>query len=218
MSLENTTKLITYAKIKLQKEGLEMNPTEALELLKKHEVTNNMKMLRHWIRKGEIIATLTSSKQGYIINESSLKEFIKFKEEKKEQMKILDEEILTEYYNRGYDQGKAYASLKIKEREKELILKDCYEQEISFTIVDLEKNKRISRRVIDFFRMLGTEIVSIKILGDWALIDETRDLIDISLLPYPNRQLKTRLRDAFLDLTADSLKNEMEYTKTKPET
>ena len=53
-----------------------MTIQEALTVLQDNHITNSVQMLRRWIRQGKIKATMRSRKEGYLVDLSSLNEFM----------------------------------------------------------------------------------------------------------------------------------------------
>jgi len=70
------------------------------------------------------------------------------------------------------------------------------------------------QKVLDYLQLVDLKHITIGILGSWAIIEETNELIDIDLLPYPNRQLKTRLRQAFIDIIKRKIEEEKKLKRS----
>jgi len=191
-----------------------MNTKKALEYLKLEGITNSDQVLRRWIRQGKIQATLLSRASGYEIDEESLFAFIKEKQTKEEDItnrmdyqkgyKMGDKRG----FKSGYRLGKLEGDDQLKSREKELIQKELYEETYIYNYYELEKKKQAPKKVLDFMYSLDLIELKIGVLGSWAMLEQTHDLIDIDRLPYPNRRLETRLRQGLVELMEEKLKEE----------
>lgn len=179
-----------------------MNVDEALKYLEKKQITTSRQMLLRWVRQGKIDAKLPSRIKGYEIDPISLERFAM-----KKQISGTDGSIKkTSAYQLGFKDGEKAARLKdgeeiilrrelaikyvIKDREKELINKGAYTDTI--VVENSSKLPVASQRYMNAFE---ANQFTFRILGSWALVEETCDLIDIEYLDYPNRKLRTRLRD-----------------------
>ena len=179
-----------------------MNTTQALKRLEQAGVTSSLQMLRRWLRQGKIEAVLLSNKEGYQINEQSLEEFIGRKQ-------FLDTEDPLQHqlaYKQGYQAGvlagrkeatqqalekrEVMIAHELKEYQKALILKKCYEEVIEINYFDDKLPLKIKR----FLDSFGSRTVQFGILGQFALFEGV-DLIELDNLPYPNRKLQKRLEN-----------------------
>ncbi|MGF2190846.1 hypothetical protein ACQUD0_10960 [Vagococcus fluvialis] len=179
-----------------------MDTNQALERLEQAGITSSKQMLRRWLRQGKIESTLISKKQGYDIDEKSLKEFI-VRKQFMETDNPLEHQLA---YQKGYQAGvldgrksataeaverrDAMIAYQIKEYEKSLILKKCYEETIEINYF-AEKTPLKVKRALDSF---GSRKVYFGILGQFALFEGV-DLIELADLPYPNRTLHKRLEN-----------------------
>lgn len=188
-----------------------MTVEEAMKLLQIYQITNSKQMLYRWIRQGKIEATQLSKRAGYDINSVSLTNFINMK--KNESTIGLNNATFKKGYDLGYkegyiagkDIGHLQSKHAVKEREKVLIQKELYEDFYTFNYFDLEKKKQATKKVLNYLWKMDMKNIKIGILGSWAMIEETHELIEIDTLPYPNRHLKTRLRTALIDLVNASI-------------
>lgn len=172
-----------------------MNTTQALKRLEQAGITSSLQMLRRWLRQGKIDAELLSKKQGYEINEKSLEEFIVRKQ-------FLDTEDPIQHqlaYKKGYQAGivagreeatqqalekrEAMIVHELKEYQKALILKKCYEEVIEINYFD----DKLPLKVQPFLDDFGSRTVRFGVLGQFALFEGD--------LPYPNRTLRKRLEN-----------------------
>lgn len=191
-----------------------MNTKEALQLLKNTGITNSNQMLLRWIRQGKIAATMTARSEGYEIDQNSLFDFIHEKQRHPSEIeKTIDYQVgyrkgRKEGLEAGYQQGLEKAEESVKKREKELIQKEFYETSFSFNYFDLAKKKQAPKKVLAFMYSLDLIELKIGVLGSWAMLKQTYDLIDIDRLPYPNRRLETRLRQGLVELMEEKLKEE----------
>lgn len=184
-----------------------MKVEQALEIMKKEGITSSKQMVWRWIKQGKIRATLTSKKQGYEIDAESLQQFISQKKTAVKDRRRSDEAAFQEGYDQGYQAGFKFAKSNqdylikqaVKEREKSLIEKGSYEEKISFSRFEAAKDKAARPGLANYLKMLGIDTIEIIVLGSWAMQIELGILINIDLLPYPNRRLKTRLREAFTE-------------------
>ena len=179
-----------------------MKVDEALDYLKRCQVTSSRQMLLRWIRQGKIQAKMNSKYEGYEINQASLELFAtqkKYSERDQSQKS-------TANYKAGYEDGfkaalkeqgeeqrsrrESDVAFAIRNREKELIEAGAYTERI--VILRTDKLPTASLR---YMNSVEARQFAFRILGSWALVEETRDLIDIDYLDYPNRKLHTRLRD-----------------------
>ena len=78
----------------------------------------------------------------------------------------------------------------LKEYQKNLILKHCYEETIEINYFDNKIPLKV-QRALDRF---GFRTVQFGILGQFALFEGV-DLIEWTDLPYPNRTLRKRLEN-----------------------
>ncbi len=191
-----------------------MNTKQALKYLKLEGITNSDQVLRRWIRQGKIKAKLPSRATGYDIDEESLFAFIKEK-----QTNVEDRTNRMDYqrgyqagdkkgFKSGYRLGRLEGEDQLKSREKELIKKELYEETYTYNYYDLAKKKQAPKKVLDFMYSLDLIELKIGVLGSWAMLEQTHDLIDINRLPYPNRRLETRLRQGLIELMGEKLKEE----------
>lgn len=179
-----------------------MNTTQALKRLEQAGVTSSLQMLRRWLRQGKIEAVLLSKKEGYQINEQSLEEFIVRKQ-------FFDTEAPLQHqlaYKQGYQAGvlagrkeatqqalekrEMMIAHELKEYQKKLILKHCYEETIEINYFDPKLPVKVQRFLDDF----GSRTIQFGILGQFALFEGV-DLIEWTDLPYPNRTLRKRLEN-----------------------
>ena len=70
-----------------------------------------------------------------------------------------------------------------------MIYKGLYEERL--TLDDLDLPPLLAER---YLREKGFRSLRLNLLGSWAMIVETKQLIDLELLPYPNRSNKARLK------------------------
>ena len=92
----------------------------------------------------------------------------------------------------------AMIAYQIKEYEKSLILKKCYEETIEINYFD-EKLPQKVKKALDTF---GSRKVTFGILGQFALFENV-DLIELTDLPYPNRTLQKRLENWLVEQYKD---------------
>ena len=178
-----------------------MTTEEALLLLKLDNITTSPQMLRRWIRQGKIKATMNTRKEGYVIDNQSFYDFLNTK--KTEQSK--NKESLPGYtigYKEGYKSAKEnqeyLINLAIKEREEELIRKGLFEDTITYTKNEILTKFPQRKELKDDLELLDINKVTLNHLGNWIFDPYFHILIDINLLPYPNRHLKTRLKDWYV--------------------
>lgn len=62
-----------------------------------------------------------------------------------------------------------------------------------------------------FFKLLEIKSVIINVIGSSPRVEHTLEMIDIRYIPNSNRKLRTRLKDTFLDIMIDKLKEEHVY-------
>src|SRR5699024_1801768 len=89
-------------------------------------------------------------------------------------------------FKSGYRLGRLEGEDQLKSREKELIKKELYEETYTYNYYDLAKKKQAPKKVLDFMYSLDLIELKIGVLGSWAMLEQTHDLIDINRLPYPN--------------------------------
>lgn len=181
-----------------------MNLQEALAILKEKQITDSIQMLRRWIRQGKIEASMVSKKEGYIIEENSLNDFIKEKQKGSKQPKYDPVATLTDNrntYEAGLKDGAGVREYVVQEavskREKELILKGLKEDTIRYSSTDLLKGFPNKMALQEHFIMLKITSVALNHLGMWLYDDNFGILIDIRELPYPNRSLKVRAKKEY---------------------
>jgi hypothetical protein len=189
--------------------GETMNIQQALEILQQEDITSSAQMIRRWIRQGKIKANLSSKKEGYKIDDNSLQAFVIEKKRNnitsnfnEDTLSRNERLIFNEGYKDGFRKGKENQEFFIKDavrnREKELIQKGVFEKEFEFSYSEFKKSKLFKSEVADYFQLLSIHTITVRLLGDWAAVVEFGYYIDISILPYANRQLRTRLRDDIL--------------------
>ncbi|MEI5992320.1 hypothetical protein A5881_003876 [Enterococcus termitis] len=196
-----------------------MNLQEALEKLEAKSVTTSTQMLRRWIRQGKIKATLPSKKEGYIIDQESLNHFIAVKEQTLKN--VNESSTSTEEYNRGWQDGYSQAKKNreniiseiLRKKEIEFLKKGFYEEQYIYTRKDLAASKKMTIGVDKFLTLLEMNEVTINVIGLNARVENTLEMIDIRYLANPNRRLKTRLRDEFIEMMQDSLNKEKAIKK-----
>jgi hypothetical protein len=149
-----------------------------------------------------VFQVLLPKKQSYEINEQSLEAFIVRKQ-------FLETEAPAQYqsaYKKGYQAGVLVGRKKttqqalekredmiaceLKEYQKNLILKHCYEEVIEINYFDRNLPVKAQCFLDDF----GSRTVQFGVLGQFALFEGV-DLIELDDLPYPNRTLRKRLEN-----------------------
>lgn len=173
-----------------------------MELLERKKITASPQMLRRWIRQGKILATMKSRKQGYEIDGESLEQFILLKQIDGADPSIKKTGAYQKGYNDGFTAGLKESTAEavrrrevavkaaLKDREQELIQIGLY---LDYFIIP--NNTKLPVASQQYMNAVDAKKFTFRILGSWALVEETRDLIDIDYLAYPNRKLQTRLRD-----------------------
>lgn len=175
-----------------------MTTEEALLLLKLDNITTSPQMLRRWIRQGKIKATMETRKEGYVIDNQSFYDFLATKKAEISQTK----ERLP-----GYDLGRKdgvksakenqeyLINLAVKQREEELIKKGLFEDTISYSKNELLTKFPQRNEFKHYLTLLDINRVTLNRLGNWIFDPNFHILVDINLLPYPNRHLKIRLKE-----------------------
>lgn len=191
-----------------------MTIQEALEILKKKNITSSIQMLRRWIRQNKIEASLPSKKEGYQIKEDSLNEFIESKLANQTPIsRVITAHDLELKYSEGYNAAKETYKILIehavKEREKQLILEGLKENIITYTTKELLHGFGRRQELNAHFRALNSHVITLNVLGAWVLDDQLGILFDYTSLPYPNRKLETRVREWY----AQELLNYFEKNK-----
>ena len=179
-----------------------MNLEEALVILKENHVTDSIQMLRRWIRQGKIEATMGSKKEGYLVNESSLNDFIAVKKKHVNQANREPETIdPRNTYEAGLKDGagvkEQVAQQAVSKREKELILKELKEETIRYSSAELLKGYSKKNQLQEYLILLKITSVTLNHLGNWLYDDQFGILIDVSELSYSNRSLKTRAKKEY---------------------
>lgn len=198
---------------------------EALDILKDNHITDSIQMLRRWIRQGKIKATMASKKQGYVIDEISLNEFIEKKqavgsmqEVTKKAVAVVEKSNVTqkdvdtawtEGYNMSTEINQQLLVEAVKEREKELILKGAAEGSFNYSINELLKGFPRKKEFILREHLMYSSAYTLKInhLGNWLYDKEFHILINIEELSYPNRPLKSRVKKMYRQRLLDSFES-----------
>lgn len=186
-----------------------MTIQEALAILQDNHITNSVQMLRRWIRQGKIKATLRSRKEGYLIDLTSLNEFVAQK--KLEQVELVSTSTPShesvdypiaadvESYKIGWAAAKenqaALIEQAVSDREKELLLKGLYEDTIRYSTEELLTKFPQRARFKKHFQTLDLHRVTLRHLGNWLMDEDFGITLQVDLLPYPNRKLKTRAKE-----------------------
>lgn len=205
------------------KGGTCMTIQEALTILQDNHITNSVQMLRRWIRQGKIKATMRSRKEGYLVDLSSLNEFVAQK--KAEQSELTSTPTIpreaTEYpiaadvesYKIGWAAAKENQTALIKqavnEREKELILKGLKEDTIRYSTDELLTKFPQRALFKKHFQTLDLHHVTLIHLGNWLFDEDFGITLQVDLLPYANRKLKARAKEWY----AQELFNHFEENK-----
>lgn len=177
-----------------------MNTEEALLLLKLDNITTSPQMLRRWIRQGKIKATMTTRKEGYIIDKES---FYNFLDSKKTELSKTKESLpgYSAGYREGYESAKKnqeyLINYAVKKREEELIKKGLFEDTITYSKSDLLTKFPQRKELQQHLTSLDITKVTLNHLGNWVFDPYFYILIDTNLLPYPNRRLKSRLKEQY---------------------
>ncbi|KGL43582.1 hypothetical protein [Listeria newyorkensis] len=110
-----------------------LNVTEALEILKKEQITSSVQVFRRWLRAGKVPGAYQNTlKEGWQIPEEGLQDFIVTQSNEK--------------YKASYDRGYADAMQVIDERDKELLWRGIYEHYCSV------KRSEVRERIKSHFR------------------------------------------------------------------
>lgn len=177
-----------------------MNIEEALEVLKKNDVTDSVQMLRRWIRQGKIKAEMESKKTGYVVDSNSLNEFIVTKKRVnvKEKQNIVGN---VGTYEEGLADGIRIGEMSVREaildREKELILKGLKEETINYTSEELFKGFGQKEKLKKHLTLLDIYKVTLNVLGNWIYDEKFNILIDVNSLQQSNQKLKTKAKKEY---------------------